>query len=187
MTTPTQGTQAIVISAGNLSAATAARLAQLKAASPAQHLNQAPAPRRVSPQITGVPETVTLRRVNQIMEAESWCTSVTDWLQAVVNWINPILIWFQNVLPWLNAIAWFLDLIGVGEWLSAVVSWLSEWISDLQGWVNDIQNVINWCKANGCGATWVQDFINEVEQLENDLVGAYNWLVGAINWIEGLF
>jgi hypothetical protein len=187
MTTPAQSTSIQAISTGNLSTATAARLAQLKAASPARHLNQAPAPPRVSPRISDVPETVTLTRVNVIIDAESWCTSVINWLQAVVNWINPILSWFQNVLPWLNAIAWFLDLIGVGEWLSAVVSWLSEWISNLQGWVSDIQSVINWCRENGCGATWVQDFINEVEQLENDLVGAYNWLVSAINWIESLF
>jgi hypothetical protein len=70
---------------------------------------------------------------------------------------------------------------------AAVVTWLQGWISDLQGWVADIQNVVNFCKKNGFEATWIGDFINEVEQLENDLTGACNWLVGAINWIESLF
>jgi hypothetical protein len=180
-------TSPTAISVGQLDTATAARLAQLKAASPAKHLNQPPAPRKVSPRVANVPEEVTLVRINAISAADNWCNEVTTWLQDVINWINPILSWFQNVLPWLNGIAWFLSIIGVGAWLAAVVTWLQGWVSDLQGWVADIQNVVNFCKKNGCGETWVGEFINEVEQLESDLTGAYNWLVGAINWIENLF
>jgi hypothetical protein len=174
------------VSTTSITTAQQARLAQLKAASPTLHLNQPAPPKRRSSQISPPAGTVTLRVV-KVMAAEDYCTEVLNWLQAVVNWINPILSWFQNVLPWLNGIAWFLSLIGVGAWLSAVISWLESWITDLQGWIADIQDVINWARQNGCGASWVQDFINEVEQLEQDLVGAYNWLVSAINWIEGLF
>lgn len=171
---------------GGVTPAITQRLAQLKSASPARHLSVPPPPRRTAPRIAPPGGTVTLR-VARIRSADDWCTSVVDWLQEVVNWINPILSWFGTVLSWLSAIAWFLNLIGIGAWLSAVVSWLQSWVQDLQGWVADIQDVINWIKANGCAAQWVQDFINEVEQLEQDLVGAYNWLVSAINWIEGLF
>ena len=123
----------------------------------------------------------------RITSDADWCQSVASYLQSVVSSFQDTVNWLGSVNGWLGNITWFLDTLGLNSWANSVVSWVSNVISELNSWIADIQSVITWVGKNGCGASWVQDFINDVESFASWVShSVVTYVQSIINYIEGL-
>ena len=126
-------------------------------------------------------------RIPRITSDADWCQAVTSYLQSLVSSFQDTVNWLGSVNGWLGDIAWFLDLLGLSSWQASVVSWVSNVVSELNSWIADTQSVINWVSQNGCGAPWVQDFVNDVESFASWVSSSVITYVNSIiNYINGL-
>ena len=161
---------------------------------PSQVLATSPTHQRPLPTPSGrkpvrsnpLPQGLVLRTPRITSDAD-WCQSVTSYLQSLVSSFQDTVNWLGSVNGWLGDIAWLLDTLGLNSWENSVVSWVSTVISELNSWIADIQSVISWVSKNGCGASWVQDFINDVESFASWVRSSVvPYVQSIINYIEGL-